>query len=73
MKKLLTACLVILLACVLSFALADEAKEITEGITYESNAKSDEFANMRDDDFNTYFPQFLSCILGVLICSQDSF
>ena len=56
MKKLLTACLVILLACVLSCALADEAKEISEGITYESNAKSDEFANMRDDDFSTYFP-----------------
>lgn len=56
MKKLFTACLIALLLCALSCACAEEAKEITEGITFEANARSVEFANMRDDDFSTYFP-----------------
>lgn len=38
------------------FAAAEEAKEIVTGVTFETNGKSKEFENMRDDDFSTYFP-----------------
>lgn len=57
MKKTLLFCisLIVLLALV-SFAAAEEAKEITEGITFEANGRNKDFDLMHDDVFKTYFP-----------------
>lgn len=41
---------------VISFAAAEEAKEITEGITFETNGRNRDFDLMHDDVFKTYFP-----------------
>ena len=57
LKKYLTGCLVlILILIVYACAAGEEAKEIREGITFESNGKNEEFELMRDGDFGTYFP-----------------
>lgn len=57
MRKILTGCLVLMLAlCVYGCAACEEAKEIREGITFESNGRNEEFQLMRDGDFGTYFP-----------------
>ena len=60
MRKILTGCIVlILLICVLGFAGAEEkkeAEEIKSGITFASNARNQDYRNMQDDDFATYFP-----------------
>ena len=50
----LFAALLLLLVPVL--AGAETAPEIKTGVTFEANGKSKEFAEMRDDDFGTYFP-----------------
>ena len=55
-KPALILALAAILLCLCAFATAEEAAEITEGITFESNGKNKEYENMRDDDFRTYFP-----------------
>ena len=35
---------------------AEEAAEISTGITFNANGKSDNFGDMQDDDFRTYYP-----------------
>ena len=57
MKKILTGCLaVFLLLCVYGLAVCEEAAEITEGLTFESNGLNEDFQLMRDGDFSSYFP-----------------
>lgn len=57
MRRLTVLCItVILLLCALSAAAAEDAKAITEGITFSANAKSRNYGDMQDDDFSTYFP-----------------
>lgn len=60
MRKILTGCIVlILLICASGFAGAEEkkeAEEIKSGITFASNARNQDYRNMQDDDFATYFP-----------------
>lgn len=57
MKKALLFCTVlIVLLGIISLAAAEEAKEITEGITFEANGRNKDFELMHDDVFKTYFP-----------------
>ena len=57
LRRLTVLCItVILLLCALSAAAAEDAKAITEGITFSANAKSRNYGDMQDDDFSTYFP-----------------
>lgn len=57
MKHLLICCAAVLMVFVLSAAAsAEEAKEITTGVTFETNGKSKDFEEMRDGEFKTYFP-----------------
>ena len=44
------------LICLVQAAGAEEARQITEGITFEANGKSKNFEDMLDDGFRTYFP-----------------
>ena len=44
------------LLCLASFACAEEAQVITDGITFEANSRSKDFDLMSDDDFKTYYP-----------------
>ena len=69
MKKKLTGCLIgFLMICICAFAGAEAAgeteavtakqtaKEITTGITFSGNGKSDNYQDMQDDNFHTYYP-----------------
>ena len=57
LKKIMTACLFMILCfSAAAYAEAEEAKEIRDGIIFESNAKSNNYSDMQDDVFKTYFP-----------------
>ena len=57
MKKTVTGLMIVLLlvfACALTEA--EEARQITSGVSFFSNAKSRDYDYMLDDDFSTYYP-----------------
>lgn len=45
-----------MLFCLVTSACSEEAKEITDGITFETNGRNRDFDLMHDDVFKTYFP-----------------
>ena len=54
LKGFLFLILILILYC--AGAAAEEAHQITSGVTFDSNAVSKDFDLMLDDDFGTYFP-----------------
>ena len=57
MKHFAACCLAAFLLFVIpAFALGETAKEITTGVSFETNGKSKEYEEMRDGQLKTYFP-----------------
>ena len=57
LKKTVTgAFILILVLLAYSYASAKEAVKIKTGVTFSSNAISDKFSDMQDNNFGTYFP-----------------
>ena len=57
MRKTVTGAFILILALLAySCASAKEAVKIKTGVTFSSNAISDKFSDMQDNNFGTYFP-----------------